>query len=156
MTKWDDARDATLQKWWDERPLLTASEIGDRMGETKNVILGRAHRLGLAPRGNKSADVRWAGHVKATHQPLRVRAPKKEAPPVLKLTSIAPVPVGKGRGCLWPVGEHRGAAYWTVIARGEVLECGDPVTMRTLPDGSRAASVYCEIHYSKSFARRAA
>lgn len=48
---WDAASDNELRQHWREG--LTAGEIAEKMeGRTRNAILGRANRLGLARRGN--------------------------------------------------------------------------------------------------------
>ena len=64
---WTDERDAQLTADWDAG--FTTSEIGERMGISKNSVIGRAHRLMLAPRGspiNLAASVSWTAEDDAT------------------------------------------------------------------------------------------
>lgn len=48
---WTDADDATLKRLW-PLPALTCAIIAQRLGRSKNAIIGRAYRLGLKPRDN--------------------------------------------------------------------------------------------------------
>lgn len=45
---WTPERTAALIALWDEE--LSTSEIGRRLGVTKNAVVGKVHRLGLAQR----------------------------------------------------------------------------------------------------------
>jgi hypothetical protein len=57
---WTEERDAQLTANWAAG--FTTSEIGERMGISKNSVIGRAHRLMLAPRGspiNLKASQSW-------------------------------------------------------------------------------------------------
>ena len=57
---WTPERDAQLTADWDAG--LTTSEIGERMGISKNSVIGRAHRLRLPSRGspiNLAASQSW-------------------------------------------------------------------------------------------------
>ena len=45
---WTEERIAELARLWQEG--LSTSEIGRRLGLTKNAVVGKAHRLALAPR----------------------------------------------------------------------------------------------------------
>jgi GcrA cell cycle regulator len=57
---WTPERDAQLAADWDAG--FTTAEIGERMGVSKNSVIGRAHRLMLAPRGspiNLKASQSW-------------------------------------------------------------------------------------------------
>ena len=47
---WPPERDAVLTALWAE--YLPASEIGTRLGVSKNSVIGRAHRLGLPKRNS--------------------------------------------------------------------------------------------------------
>jgi len=50
MTVWTDTRKTQLRELWDRKPQLSAQQIGDIMGCTRNAIIGEAHRLELASR----------------------------------------------------------------------------------------------------------
>lgn len=47
-TIWTDEKDARLRALWNEG--VTGSQIAERMGMTKNAVIGRVHRLKLQPR----------------------------------------------------------------------------------------------------------
>ena len=66
---WDEARVAALRAHWDAG--LSVAEIGGRLGLTKNAVVGKAHRLGLAPR---PSPIR-RGIVAATSPGARSRRP---------------------------------------------------------------------------------
>ena len=56
---WNDATEGRLRSLWAEGH--SAQEIGRRMGVSKNAIVGKAHRLGLAERGSpiKGERIDW-------------------------------------------------------------------------------------------------
>ena len=74
---WTEEITETLRALWDEH--LPASEIGRRLGLSKNAVLGKAWRLALPPR--------------------RVPNTPPPAPEIAEL-----VPPGPGH-CRWPLGE---------------------------------------------------
>jgi GcrA cell cycle regulator len=78
---WTDERVAQLGKLWAEG--LSTAEIGRRLGITKNAVVGKAHRLQLAPRPS----------------PLNSPpAPRRPAPtPIVQLDVAGP-------SCCWPIG----------------------------------------------------
>jgi hypothetical protein len=64
---WTEERDAQLTADWAAG--FTTSQIGERMGISKNSVIGRAHRLMLAPRGspiNLAASQSWTAEDDAT------------------------------------------------------------------------------------------
>ena len=131
---WTDERVAILQKLWKDG--LSASVIAGRLGEvTRNAVIGKVHRLGLAARATTSR-VRLqpparprtiAGNARAVHSgsfrgssglarkqsPLRDAAPKRrKVPEALPPLEDAP-DIGHGIGeltpaaCCWPIGDPR-------------------------------------------------
>ncbi|MEA2754265.1 MAG: GcrA cell cycle regulator [Aliidongia sp.] len=76
---WTQERVDELGKLWTEG--LSTAEIGRRLGITKNSVVGKAHRLELAPRPSP---------VKLTGKPRQ-----KPAPKVVEIT---------GPTCSWPHG----------------------------------------------------
>lgn len=77
--EWTAEKIATLMALWDEG--LTTSDIGDRLGITKNAVVGKVHRLGLPKRGS----------------PIRSKPePKKDTVSMAKL---------RPGMCVWPEGE---------------------------------------------------
>lgn len=75
---WTPERTAALIALWNEN--LSTSEIGRRLGITKNAVIGKVHRLGL---------------------PQRRPSPKLKPEPlhVLKLDAL------RAGMCSWPIGE---------------------------------------------------
>ena len=77
--EWTAEKIATLMALWEEG--LTTSDIGDRLGITKNAVVGKVHRLGLPKRGS----------------PIRAKPePKKDTVSMAKL---------RPGMCVWPEGE---------------------------------------------------
>lgn len=74
---WTPERIAELQQLWDKG--LSTAEIGRRLGISKNAVVGKAHRLSLAPRPSPIARTAAA-------------APRR----VVEL---------KGNVCCWPIGD---------------------------------------------------
>jgi GcrA cell cycle regulator len=80
--EWTPQRVNALIALWDEG--LPTSEIGRRLGITKNAVIGKVHRLGLAKRGS----------------PIKERPDKPEISE--NLVTMAKLRTGM---CSWPVGE---------------------------------------------------
>jgi len=82
--EWTPQHIASLIALWDEG--LPTSEIGRRLGITKNAVIGKVHRLGLKKRGS----------------PIKER-PEAEKPKVDEsLVTLAKLRPGM---CAWPIGE---------------------------------------------------
>ena len=89
MTTWTPDRIEEVTRLWNEG--LTTAQIGKRIGVSKNAVVGKAHRLGLAPRPS----------------PIRREASlRPPRPPVVR--PVAPRPtivIGIGTAaCKWPDG----------------------------------------------------
>lgn len=68
---WTDERVEALKKLWQEG--LSASQIAGRIGGvTRNAVIGKVHRLGLAGRATTSR--------MKSHRPRRTPAPQKQRP----------------------------------------------------------------------------
>ena len=86
---WTEERIALLRQLWEAG--LSASEIAKRLGEvSRNAVIGKAHRIGLAARPS----------------PIRVRPE-------------APAPAATGRTCAWPIGDPGEADFHFCGARAE-------------------------------------
>jgi GcrA cell cycle regulator len=73
---WTEEKTALLRQLWEAG--LSASEIAKRLGGvTRNAVIGKAHRIGLASRPS----------------PIRIRH------------DVPVVPVRVGRTCAWPIGD---------------------------------------------------
>lgn len=82
-SEWTPERISALIALWNEG--LTTSEIGNRLGITKNAVVGKVHRLGLPKR----------------QSPIRKAAAREEKPlgEVIKLDKLT------AGMCCWPDGE---------------------------------------------------
>ena len=163
---WDDTAIACLRRLWANQA-LSASQIGLRLGATKNAVVGKAHRLGLPSRPspiaqNYSARPKPMRKPKVTLPPLAVEAAPAVIPAAPDLVAAAvPVEVppavaaaGGGadepaprprpvlvRSCCWPM--------WPNDARPTQEFCGAPSRIKA--DG--VACSYCEDHARRAFTR---
>ena len=123
---WTEERVELLRKLWAEG--LSASQIAGRLGEvTRNAVIGKVHRLGLAARS--APHYRLAGHGlprgrrvergsvrPVSAKPLRsAPAPRKLSAPVLVFATADVELASLGLGlldltpasCRWPFGDPR-------------------------------------------------
>jgi GcrA cell cycle regulator len=85
---WNQEQIAELTRLWQDG--LSTSEIGKRLGISKNAVVGKAHRLHLAAR---PSPIRRGVGLRA---PRPAPRPRRTAPPrVLELSNNA---------CRWPIG----------------------------------------------------
>jgi len=123
---WSPEADAELRELWSIRG-MTASEIGARMGKTRNAVLGRAHRLDLPMR--KAATTGYNAFTRVrTPRAVVKRAPRKSTYVTKPRRKPEPKPVATeqqrqmawaalpgsmpvalldltAESCRWPVGE---------------------------------------------------
>lgn len=86
---WTEEKTALLRQLWEAGQ--SASEIAKRLGDvSRNAVIGKAHRLGLAARPS----------------PIRARA------------EVA-APVVTGRACVWPIGDPGDADFHFCGGRAE-------------------------------------
>lgn len=77
---WNDDRVAVLRKLWAEG--LSASQIAKQLGGvTRNAVIGKVHRLGLAGRATPSRPAK---------RPVRVARPRVMGPSAPRLRTAAP------------------------------------------------------------------
>lgn len=79
---WTEETINELTRLWGQG--LSTSEIGRRIGMSKNAVVGKAHRLGLIARPS----------------PIKRQAPVQPQPPKV-------VTFGARGGCSWPIGDPR-------------------------------------------------
>lgn len=120
---WNDERVATLTRLWTEG--LSASQIAKQLGGvTRNAVIGKVHRLGLAGRATPSRPAKRPRPVARPRvvaqngAPVRVRP---TAPPVLTLVNLEPLRAEDGsvttvltlndRVCKWPIGDPSDANF---------------------------------------------
>jgi GcrA cell cycle regulator len=123
--EWNEETIAKLRALWDEG--LSTAEIGRRMGVSKNAVVGKAHRLNLAPRpspirrgGERAPRRRLARRVtgptlptlNTTLPPMPTDMPRpvmerpalERSGPVLRAVCL-PRPGARVTPCCWPIGE---------------------------------------------------
>jgi GcrA cell cycle regulator len=89
---WTDERIALLKQYWEEG--RSASQIADLLGEglSRNAVIGKAHRLGLASRPSPLKTGESKAEPKAPRSEPRAAAPKPAAPrPAPAAPAPAPV-----------------------------------------------------------------
>ena len=122
----------------------SAAEIGRRMRLTKNAIIGRAHRLHLAPRPSPTRAVNPAVPGKLTRQQeVALRAERAAAVEALARAQAAVaaampqasrvVHVGPAADCQWPT---------TTVGGRHRLECSNPCVGRRPYCAHHAALAY--------------
>jgi len=122
---WTDERVAKLQELWDKG--LSASQIAKELadGVTRNAVIGKAHRMGLASRPSPVK----ADPQKKTKKPAEKKAVVKSKAPTGKVSLLDLTE----RMCKWPIG-HPGDADFHF--------CGKP-SMPTFP--------YCAEHCAEAY-----
>jgi GcrA cell cycle regulator len=131
---WTDERIEQLKSLWTDG--LSASRIAKMMGGiSRNAVIGKVHRLGLAgracaPRGERI-------RVAAPHKHARVHVPPppviEEEPIVLEDGHFATVLTISDRMCRWPIGDP---------SDSEFHFCGR---------NPKSGSPYCEAHARKAY-----
>ncbi|MGH6877479.1 MAG: GcrA family cell cycle regulator [Rhizomicrobium sp.] len=130
---WTNDRIEQLKSLWTEG--LSASHIAKVMGGiSRNAVIGKVHRLGLAgrvcaPRGERTRIPSAARHSMRVHIPPII----EEDPIVLDDGSFATVLTINDRMCRWPIGDP---------SENEFHFCGR---------GPKSGSPYCEAHSRKAY-----
>ena len=116
---WSDDRVSILSKLWIDG--FTASQIAERLGVTRNAVIGKVHRLGLSGRGAPSAP-RAITPLQTRPRGPRRAAPSRPAKPVRRDTTLAPAaPEAPGlvdslihlgpHACKWPIGDPKSPGF---------------------------------------------
>jgi hypothetical protein len=134
---WTDEKLATVMRLKDTG--LSAREIGEAIGGTKNIVIGKLHRLGM-PLGRKSptppkprASVERKGPAKrppvkaaekTVQRPRFVEAPVAAAKPALRLVSVGkPIWNLSSAECRWPVSpDDAGLHLFCAAPTGDVMQ----------------------------------
>lgn len=129
---WTDERIEQLKALWAEG--LSASQVARVLGGvTRNAVIGKVHRMGLALRGNPGTTARQSprGQLrKFLRAPEPIPEPEPERDPIPGIT-IANV---TDKQCRWPYGDP---------AKPDFHLCGHPTI---------TLSPYCAHHARKAFA----
>jgi GcrA cell cycle regulator len=134
MANWTDDRIETLKTHWQEG--LSASQIAHALGNvTRNAVIGKVHRLGLAARAT-------APRVSRPRLPTAPRFRARACQPVVMVIEQDPFRFEDGSFvtmrtidkamCRWPIGDPM---------VGEFHFCGC---------GSKPGSSYCEAHAQRA------
>ena len=133
---WSDDRVEQLKSLWTEG--LSASQIARALGGvTRNAVIGKVHRLGLAGRASPSRSERprvpMTPKVPSVRTQLPAVAVVEEDPLTLDDGSHATVLTISDRMCRWPIGDP---------AATEFHFCGH---------SPKSGSPYCEAHARKAY-----
>jgi len=134
---WTDERVEQLKQLWTDG--LSASQIARQLGGvTRNAVIGKVHRLGLAGRATPARTER--PRIQVARRPTRPRpAPMIQAPIIEKEPLVdeqgrkTTVLTINDRMCKWPIGDP---------STQDFHFCGHP---------PKAGSPYCEAHCVKAF-----
>ena len=146
---WTEERVEQLKQLWTEG--LSASQIARVLGGvTRNAVIGKVHRLGLAGRAGPARAERPRTTV--THRTVRVVAPEPEIveqdPLVLEDGNFATVLTINDRMCRWPIGDPsenefhfcgRKPEGWIALLRGACAKGLSAATASARPPGRRRA-----------------
>ncbi|MDH5489525.1 MAG: GcrA family cell cycle regulator [Rhodospirillaceae bacterium] len=125
--EWTPDRIKTLIALWDEGH--PTSEIGRRLGVTKNSVVGKVHRLGLKKR---QSPIRQAS---STPRPKPVKTTASKTPVVKPSASSVKMEELTSSMCCWPEGEP---------GTDNLHFCGQPI-MEDKP--------YCEEHCARAYVK---
>ncbi|HAH11585.1 MAG TPA: GcrA cell cycle regulator [Alphaproteobacteria bacterium] len=135
---WTDERVEQLKQLWQDG--LSASQIARQLGGvTRNAVIGKVHRLGLAGRATSARAER-----------PRVQMPRRT--PVIRPALVAPaLPVVERDPLMDEHGNH--ATVLTISDRMCKWPIGDPATTNFHFCGHKPkdGSPYCEAHCVKAF-----
>ena len=138
---WSDDRVSTLSKLWLNG--LSASQIARQLGGvTRNAVIGKVHRLGLADRGMPMTRPRISTPRPSRPGPqvMRGRRTREAAPSVHTLPLVAEAP-GLVRNqvhldvhaCKWPIGDPQSATFSFCGAQADGRYCGGHERLATRP-----------------------
>jgi GcrA cell cycle regulator len=132
---WTDERVEQLKTLWTEG--LSASQIARVLGGvTRNAVIGKVHRLGLAGRASPTRSDRprrTSSHRSVSRAPQVEPEIVEEDPIVLDDGSFATVLTINDRMCRWPIGDP---------SQNEFHFCGR---------NPKSGSPYCEAHARKAY-----
>lgn len=132
---WTEERVEQLKTLWNDG--LSASQVARVLGGvTRNAVIGKVHRLGLAGRANSTRSDR--SRHSSTHKSVVRAAPPEpeiveEDPITLEDGSFATVLTINDRMCRWPIGDPSEGAFHF---------CGR---------NPKPGSPYCEAHARKAY-----
>jgi len=156
---WTDERVETLKKLWIEG--LSASQIAKQLtGVTRNAVIGKVHRLGLAGRATPSRPAKRPRPVArprlaTSSQSNAVARPRMAPAPYLALVphleplkaedgSVTTVLTLTDSVCKWPIGDPTDASF-AFCGRGATgTYCADHASLAFQPQQPRKKRAYGE------------
>jgi len=129
--EWTPERIKVLIALWEEG--LPTSEIGRRLGVTKNAVVGKVHRLGLKKR--QSPIRQAAASTAQPKKPKKVVAPTPVASASLPSGDVVRLEELTAAMCCWPEGEP---------GTPEFHFCGKPAAQD---------KPYCEPHCARAYVK---
>lgn len=155
---WTESTVIRLKSLWADG--LTAGQISNELGATRNAVIGKVHRLGLAGRARPPSPKKTVRVKSERIAPFRAPKPPRYAAPkphaetsgpfecteIVDLLPDTDIPVEQRRTiltierhqCRWPVGDPTSSDFFF---------CGGDVAIRS--DGARMA--YCPNHCLRAF-----
>jgi GcrA cell cycle regulator len=113
---WTLERSALLRRLWNDEG-LSGGEIAERMGLSRNAVIGRVHRMGLQKRNDRKANAQKANVTKRSKRLTRRELTHKVSSMTLPAAPVAPVDAGewkevhvnfepRGLISIWDLKEH--------------------------------------------------
>ncbi len=118
---WNDARVDLLKKFWADG--LSANQIAAKLGEvTRNAVIGKVHRLGLAgrattsrqPRPRRTSPRRTGSHTGMRSRPCPATPDRLPPAPAALMLSVAQL---TDTMCHWPIGDPHAPGFGFCGAR---------------------------------------
>jgi GcrA cell cycle regulator len=132
---WNDDRIEQLKSLWAEG--LSASQIARALGDvTRNAVIGKVHRLGLAGRANPTHDrprLPMAPKARTLRNAMPAAPVVEEDPLTLEDGNFVTVLTISDRMCRWPIGDPSATEFHF---------CGR---------NPKTGSPYCEAHARKAY-----
>ncbi len=104
--EWNLSSISKLKRLW-KKETISTSEIGDKLGVTKNAVVGKAHRLGLDARKNQVIKKIKRKKAKPKIVEKKTILPKKKSNNKKGLTLMEL----KNDMCHWPMGDPRDSDF---------------------------------------------
>lgn len=155
---WNEETIARLRQFWQDGH--STAEIGRRMGITKNAVVGKAHRLMLAPRPSPIRRDLPEGYVSRRSAARRATGATLPAPNLPPMTGVAAPPVANRDVAVRP---SRPLVQLRAVplprAGARVTTCcwpiGDPGTanFRFCDDGAMTGKPYCTQHAALAYVK---
>ena len=146
QTGWTDERVETLKKLWIEG--LSASQIAKQLGGvTRNAVIGKVHRLGLAGRATPSRPA------KRPRPASRPRIASSSSSSAVSRPRMAPAPYLALVPQLEPLKAEDGSVTTVLTLSDSVCKwpIGDPTEATFAFCGRGAAGTYCADHAQLAF-----